>query len=426
MNGRARKSWFSKLAALAAGISLLGALPPAARGQTPDECPTVMPVADLEVGMTGTGLTVARGTEPESFDVEILGVLPNAILPGRDLIIVDTAGAVIDEAGGVWFGMSGSPVYVTDDGVSKLVGAVSFGFSFGPSSIAGVTPAEDMMAVLDYGSRFDARSLTAEPRKVRLSKTMRARIARATGTSTDEVGSSLTRLKLPVSISGLDQRGLNRIARRLEARGVRAVPFAGGSAELGQTADPSEIFPGSNFAAAISYGDLTFAGIGTTTFVCRGAAMAFGHPFFFEGATSMGANAATALTIVDDPVFSPYKLATVGGQVGTLDQDRLAGVRANLGGTVTAIPVTSDMIALNTGRSRSGRTDVTTSEFAAFLAPFHVYLNVIATMDQFGEGSSEFEWTVTGTREDGSTWQLSRSNMASDNFDIALDRKSVV
>ena len=61
--------------------------------------------------MLGTGWTVSEGRDPEPFDAEVLGVLPDAIAPGRDMIVVDTSSPAITDAGGIWFGMSGSPVY---------------------------------------------------------------------------------------------------------------------------------------------------------------------------------------------------------------------------------------------------------------------------------------------------------------------------
>ncbi|MGI8789792.1 MAG: SpoIVB peptidase S55 domain-containing protein, partial [Actinomycetota bacterium] len=118
-----------RFAALFTGVALVGALAitPANSAPTTD-CPTVMPVADVVAGMNGTGYTVSKGNTPQPFDAEILGVYPDAILPGRDLIMAEVHSTAIDKVGGVWFGMSGSPVYVTDGGTEKLVGAVAFGF----------------------------------------------------------------------------------------------------------------------------------------------------------------------------------------------------------------------------------------------------------------------------------------------------------
>src|SRR6185295_16747770 len=108
----------------------------------PGDCPTVKPLSSVAEGQRGIGWTVQHGTTREPFRVKILGVLPNGIIAGRDLIIVkisDVAGKdMIEKAGGIWAGMSGSPVYVN----GQLLGSISYGFTAAPSRIGGVTPAE--------------------------------------------------------------------------------------------------------------------------------------------------------------------------------------------------------------------------------------------------------------------------------------------
>ena len=132
----------SGVAALALASAGLMSVPATAQVVAPEDCPAAMPTAEVVKGMTATGFTVSDGTEPEPFDVEVLGVLQDGVAPGRDMIVVDTSSPAIEEAGGIWFGMSGSPVY-SDDG--RLIGAVAFGLSFGSSSVGGLTPARDMM-----------------------------------------------------------------------------------------------------------------------------------------------------------------------------------------------------------------------------------------------------------------------------------------
>src|SRR5438128_1510601 len=46
--------------------------------------PAVFPEDQLQPGMTATGLTTIQGRTPQQFDVKILGILPDAILPGHD------------------------------------------------------------------------------------------------------------------------------------------------------------------------------------------------------------------------------------------------------------------------------------------------------------------------------------------------------
>ena len=59
-------------------------------------------------------------------------------------------------------------------------------------------------------------------------------------------------------------------------------------------------------------------------------ALAFGRPFLWTGRTELSTHTADAIVIQPDGGFS-YKLANPGGVVGTVDQDRLTGLRAALG-----------------------------------------------------------------------------------------------
>ncbi|MQA83785.1 MAG: hypothetical protein GEV03_03885 [Streptosporangiales bacterium] len=66
----------------------------------------------------------------------------------------------------------------------------------------------------------------------------------------------------------------------------------------------------------------------------------------------MSAHTAEAITVVDDPAGTPFKLANIGGVAGTLDQDRLTAVRARLDESPTATPITSHVSSGD--RSRTG------------------------------------------------------------------------
>ena len=409
MTGVGKRSLGTRLSVVVVtGFLVCGLLAAAPAAGGTGDCPPIKPVDELQEGMVGVGYTVVRGTTPVPFDVEILGVQPDGIGPGRDLIVIKATGPDIDAAGGIWAGMSGSPVYVEDE----LIGAVAYGFTWGPSKIGGVTPAEDMVDVLEYGGG-------SNPARLRLSKSMRARIARESNTSSAEVSSSFGQLTLPVGVSGLGGRGTRRVQRVLNRGGWAMKVYRSSSADVtGGT--PTTLEPGSNFAAALSYGDITFAGVGTTTMVCNGRALAFGHPFFFDGATEMGANSADAITIVNDPVGTPYKLANVTDLVGTVDQDRWAAIRADLGDLPELIPVTSLVNALNTGRSREGQTEVVISEPLPYLAYLHLFTNIDSAFDEIGQGSSELEWTIRGIDSEGDSWSLTRSNAYASEYDISI------
>lgn len=407
---RALARWRAGAAVAVSGALLAGGLSaPAATAQAPaaaTDCPTAMPVDDVVAGMTGTGYTVARGRTPEPFSVEVLGVMRDAILPGRDLIVVETQSPTIDAVGGIWAGMSGSPVYVGDE----LLGAVAWGFSWGPSKIAGITPAEDMHDLFSYPS-----GAAAGPQRVQLSGSTARAVERSTGTEAENA--DMIRLRVPLAISGAS-RGLGMIREAVKREGLALVPHVASTTSAAPGLD-DPLNAGDNFAAALSYGDVTAAGVGTTTMVCDGKAVAFGHPFFFDGATTLGANQAEALAVIDDE-FGPYKLANVAELKGTVDQDRFAGIRADVGSAPETVPVTSTTNALSTGRSQDGRTDVVMQDIVPSLTFVHAYTNIDSAFDEIGEGSATITWRVTGTTASGQAWGLDRTNMYTSRYDISF------
>jgi len=98
----------------------------------------------LKAGMKGYGLSVFKGTKPERFEVEIIGVLKNAF-PKQDMILIKTSGANLEKHRTV-AGMSGSPIYI--DG--KLIGALAYGWQFENDPLAGVTPIHNMLAEINH------------------------------------------------------------------------------------------------------------------------------------------------------------------------------------------------------------------------------------------------------------------------------------
>jgi hypothetical protein len=189
------------------------------------------------------------------------------------------------------------------------------------------------------------------------------------------------------------------------------------SASLSGVVD--DLVPGGNFSAALSYGDLTSAGVGTTTYVCDGQALAFGHPMLFSGRTSLGAGSADAIAIVPD-ALGPYKLANVTSPVGTLDQDRLAGIRA-VNGEPPSIPITTAITSLDSDNAHTGTTDVVFTEAYPDFAFSHIFSSIDSVFDKIGSGSASYSWTIEGKREDGTPWELHKTNMYVSEFDLSFE-----
>jgi hypothetical protein len=383
----------------------------------PGPCADTMPTAAVLPGDDGEGWTVVSGTDPQSFDAEVLGVMPDLIAPGRDVILVEISGPTVDAGGGVWAGMSGSPVYIDHGGGPQLAGALAYGFSFGATNIAGLTPADDILAVND---------LAVSPRipaRLKLPRSMVRKVAHTIGAALPTVGGSLVRLKVPLAISGGVSADRLKQMRKLPffkkyKASLMLTPGSSSSGSLSGVVD--DLVPGGNFAAALSYGALTSAGVGTTTYVCDGQALAFGHPMLFTGKSHLGAGSADAMAIVPDPL-GPYKLANVSSPVGILDQDRLAGIRA-VDGQPASVPIHTVVTSLDSAHPvEDGQTDVVFTEAYPDIAFSHIFSSIDSVFDQIGPGSASYEWTIEGEREDGTPWEFSKTNMYVSQFDLSFE-----
>ena len=395
------------LAVLAVTAAAVAAAPAAEAA----ECDPVMPKHQLTAGMTGTGWTVVRGRTREAFSVEILGVLANLVAPGRDMILIEVSSPAVGRAGGTWAGMSGSPVYI--DG--KLVGALAYGMggASGNTAIAGVTPAEEMLGVLGYplAAAGTAAAPAPAPRVV-LPRALAQEAAGRLGVSVAKT-SSLTQLRVPFTVSGASAAGLRRVQRYADARALPLLPIAGSSASrvapsASAAAAPE---PGDNAVALASYGDVTLAGVGTVTYVCAGRALVFGHPLGLFGPTTMGLSAGDSLGVVPNPGYVPFKLATAAEPLGTIDQDRLAGLRGLLGVEPPRIPLRSTVSVPAEGTRLDGATDVVLEEMAGFATFLHVGMSIESAFDGMRPGTAAVAWTIEGTRAGGAPWRLARSNL---------------
>ena len=376
------------------------------------ECPESVPVSELRADDPVDGLTVIKGTEPAAFTGKVLGVLDDGIAPGLDMIMVDLGSAGGDGADdrisdvGIWSGMSGSPVYAED---GRLIGAVSYGLALGPSTVAGVTPAADMHELIESGA--DPASQMA--RKVAVPQRIATRLVASGDASEREVESGLAQLKLPFGMSGLGQRRVNQVAGKLDIPGVKVTRM--GTAAAGSL-DAGDIVAGGNLATAISYGDVSYAGVGTATIVCGEEVVGFGHPMMWTGPTGLSLHPADAVYIQKDPTLSGFKVANIGAPVGTIDQDRMAGIAGAFG----ALPRTSTITSHVTGDAgeRTGTTHVNLPEWVPDVALSHLLANEDRIFDGIGKGSGSVSWVIEGERQDGTAFEVTRSDVYADEYDL--------
>jgi hypothetical protein len=365
-------------------------------------------------GTPVTGLTVTQGTEPDTFSGEVLGVMDDGIAPGVDMIMARLTSTEIDRVG-IWAGMSGSPVYAPD---GTLLGAVAYGLAFGPSAVAGITPAAAMLDVAAGAS--PARTA----RKVDIPASLQRTLTARTGISPRAADAGLASLKTPVAVSGVtSDKRLRKVKRTLGLSDVTLYRAAPAAAEPGQ---PATIKAGGNLAVSLTYGTFSTTGIGTVTAVCDGMVVGFGHPFTFTGPATLTMQSADAIYIQEDPTFSGFKVANATGPVGTISQDRLAGVAGTLGPAPVAVPITSTASVDEDGdgtveSTHEAVTYASAQEYVAEATFLQTLFIQDRAFDRFGPGSGRGRFAVTGSSDEGGPFALGRTNRYATRGDLSFD-----
>ncbi len=416
----ARRSWIRPRATVLgmSAAALVATTVPALPAQSVDEasCPVATPARAIDKGMRVHGLTVSSGTTPDAFQGEVLGVLQDGIAPGLDMIMVRLEGSEIthDDGSvdkGIWAGMSGSPVY---DNRGRLLGAVAYGLSWSPSDVAGVTPGAAMRELLD-SQDSTAINAAASTKKIAIPDATADRMVASGDMSTVQADSGFQRLPMPFSVSGLSNSHLQKAANRFNAKGPVVV---GGRTSA--AAEPTAIVPGGNLAGSLSYGDITYAGMGTATAVCGNEVLAFGHPLLWSGHSTLSMHGGDAIYIQKDTVFGSFKVANPSAPVGQVIGDHLAAIHGILGQTPKSTEVTSYVEKVTNGNSRRGKTVITYRPATPYLSSLHLLSNADRVLDKLGAGTATVRWTFDGTRADGSTWTFSRFDRFASRRDITF------
>jgi len=402
----------SALVAFTASLGLVAGMPMLSGGaaqsaEPAPDCKQPFPIAELAKDDPVEGLTVSGGTTPEPFTGTVVGVLEDGIAPGLDMVVMNLSSTEIDRVGGIWAGMSGSPVYA-DDG--RLIGAVAYGLAYGASHYAGITPFEDM---------DDYLNAPAAPAQIPVGKRLAERIAAGGDVSVRQAAQGFEQLPMAIGVSGLTAK---RLAQGSEAdrdylgqRDTYVVGRAVGDA----SPDPSTVVAGGNIAAALAYGDITAAGVGTATSVCDGRVVGFGHPMMFAGRTTLSLHPADALYVQEDSLGVPFKVANIGDPAGTITDDRLTGISGGFGALPETTTITSAVTAGD--RSREGATYVNIPSAAAEMTFNEHLANHDRVVDGIVGGSAEQEYTITGTDAKGQAFEIGYSDRFHSSYDISFE-----
>ncbi len=329
----------------------------------------VMTLDELRPGMKGEVWTVFQGTQPEPFNVEVTGVVRNALGPGKSLILCQLTDERVQKMGAV-AGMSGSPLYI--DG--RLAGALSYQVQkFETVRYAGFTPVADLIEV----SRKSDQSIANR------AATTQGALARR---SNDHgLGDALQPLTPVFTFGGLAPQVLDWLSPQFSALGMRVTGLGGQmSAATATLADTRPLQPGDAVAVAITTGDITLAATGTVSYVEGDRVVAFGHPMMSLGEVALPMARAEIVAILPSNLNS-LKVANTGTLIGTINQDRLSAVAGELGPVPTMMPVEIEIV-------RPGETTQT----LRFAAARHSQLTPLV----IGAGAAQ---AVMGSNEAGLT-----------------------
>ena len=392
------------------------------------------PLSEVRAGLKGVGRTIFQGDNITEFQVEILGVLRNAVAPKQDLILARLSGGPLAETG-VIAGMSGSPVYI--DG--KLVGAVAIAFPFSKEPIAGITPIEQMIdavpqaktaadghlkasAAMRVGTGDPASTVSAvspsasafaspgasqgfkivdSPGGARLipdpAQTDAAPAWMKRLTTSQGSPNSMVNLSLPLHFGGFPSSVVEAYAPIFRAMGFE--PMAGGvlsgaPAPATEDSDPiKSLVPGSMVSMFLVSGDLNLNLDCTVTYRKGDDLYACGHRLLQMGPAAIPFAPAHVLATMPS-LSSSFKIDAPGEPVGTIQQDRSSAVYGVVGDKASLIPV---HIRLDSTLNRQTDYNLNIVQ-EPFLSPLLLNLTVVsvltATERAMGPGTLEIKGKI--------------------------------
>ena len=343
-----------------------------------------LPVSEVREGMHGYAKTVVEGTKIDTFQVDVLGVMKNKGATGGDLVLVKVSGPLIDKTLGIAQGMSGSPVYIN----GKLLGAIAYGFPQSEGRIGMVTPIADMINLWMVNDQND-NGLTPKPSK------------------------DLIPLETPLMASGYSASAMDYLSDKM--KDFHMVPYAAASVEADSTARPLEA--GGAVAATLVTGDLKLGAVGTVTYVDGDHMVAFGHPFLDKGNAQYFMHNSYIMTVIPSRNI-PFKLGTVGAEIGTINQDRGAGISGISGKLPESVGLHAEVLDTDTGKLDHLNVQMIQNEaMLPTLSVTSIYNAISNTLDRKGEGTVSLSYTLYP--KDLKKEPFTRTNMYWSSKDIA-------
>ena len=370
-NIRLKKIGKKILTAVLLGTTLLYSSPAKAM-------PEIMPLTELQEGMTGTGWTVIDSSgEIVPFGVEIIGVIQGG-KGTQASIMAKASGPVINASEGIVHGMSGSPIYI--DG--RLVGAAAAVLKDMDRTMFIITPIEDMLKIWELPDNkkpkkpelVDFKKINEE-REKRLKKEAEEKAKKeaakqekndakkeketvAEPAKGEEVkdekkpagqpenkpsfimpldkdkgqtGGKEPDYKSLMFVGGFDPVSYSALDKQLRPLGFKTVPMASFQKDAaGNTVYDASIEPGASFGIAVVHGDFLVGGMGTITAVDGNRILGFGHSMLGKGNVSYFMTETDVLGTIKG-YADGMKIGNVKKVIGRINQDRSAGVGGIIG-----------------------------------------------------------------------------------------------
>lgn len=341
--------------------------------------------------LKGASVSVFCGNRLEAFEVNIIAKFKGGGSAGMDILVGRASGTPVERVGGIPLGASGSPVYVN----GKLVGAIS-----------GTYPPDNSLIIIT-----PIKAMTSLANEPSLSPSLRAAIA----------------TPIPPAVSGITSgRAMGQVELALGRKVVPAPEAAVPSdcrIEPRHEAGRGEVRlkPGSPVGVALMVGDVRVGFIGTVTMLREGQVFAFGHPVTYSGPVCMPMTAATVYDTARG--LSPFKVGDIGKTIGTVTQDRAAGILGNLGSSPEGL-VSLECVVTDKDRGK-------TSKVSAYIVPIPdqlarlILTAIIETfsraMNRAGQGTAEWNWSVVTANGEKTTGSGRAINLSDIGFTVGLE-----
>lgn len=394
-----------------------------------------MSLRDVKVGMQGIGKTVISGRKIESFDVEVLGILANnkvsenLLINGHSLL-VKVSGEVIENAGGIAAGMSGSPVYIDN----KLVGGISSGWVMTDHTVGLVTPIEEMLEIWDYPDVRTAQSNDSQiwnlKSPVRIgNKKIKSIIEVPYNSDTSKIITSDSQLIFKhaapeIQINGLSQEATKLFNKSLgKNRIVSNQKYASRGYQVSNLSDKFEaagdIFePGSAIGIQLARGDINMTTLATLTHREGHRILAMAHPFLKRGNVAFlmtGAYIYHSFSSVE----MPFKIGAPTEMIGIISQDREKGLSGEIGRYPSMVPIQIDVLDKDLDISRNINYQIV-KDPAVFKMVLQstLFQALEGVIDREGGGTALMGISLDCANSEGETYSFRRENLFYSGSDI--------